>query len=891
MTLLALGTLLAFSRTALADLVDIRKGAAEPAVGAGAVLTYTIEVDIDDACSVDVTVLDSLPVDAGGNLLVEYLSSSCTSECGGDEPCEDPFAFPDGIPVEPCLNGEGALNDDGELLFVFPGEVCPAFGGVTTLLMTVVVRTNANLEEPDSITNCAEAQAFGEAAIGDCETTQIIGPDLTLTKVADPVDGAGVEPGERIRYTLTVSNGGTVPVHGVVVQDVLPVNVRFVAGSASPSGFPDNCTVCGVCTNGSGGPCPVSGGIVAWQYDILHVGESRTLTFEVRVNEGLEPGEIIFNVATAFDANGRLEVDSTIHTVNTPCLSIDKRVGSCRHPQACNGDIACAQPDQPGPGDIVTYEIEVSNADDPGCATAEAVQIVDPVPAGMGFEDCSPDPCFFDGVNVLFLGGSIAPGTSITRTMELRVDKGIPDGTKITNVATAEAESGAKDSDSEMVTVRPPKLNLRKIGTPHPIEPGGVLNYIIRLSNSGVNCAHGVDLHDDLPRNAVLELGSITSDSTQDDLLCDAGGADADGGGTLFLDTDPVTNQGTQFLIREFDLDAGESCTVQFRVRVPENTVLGTEIVNEVTVEDEQGNGASDTETTPANSRLIGLSKIVSGCTFPPGGPTCNRSNPPAGAELTYTITVTTGPFASTNTRVIDTLPDTGVAGVATLPSLEALTDCPNWDLNGNVLTCFIGDLAAARDFTFRVTILLNETNPEGTVIVNSVQAVNDALDDLHTNNIVIDEVAVVVTDAADEEDPEEPPILSPDLEVEVISPNSVKLGRAAKYGIVVTNTGDETANAVTLTSTVPAGARIGRLRPRKVCRKSEDRSSFTCNIGNLAPGQRSTIKVKMPVRRRLGANVGDQLKATFNATCNNCGPGSGSATATMEVTARRRKR
>jgi uncharacterized repeat protein (TIGR01451 family) len=850
------------------DAGDITKDDSEPNIGPGAVLTYTIEVGVDStpSCSTDITVIDSLPVDGNGNLQVEYLSSSCTTECDGVQPCQQGASFPDGVLVEPCLNGEGQLNDDGEVVFEFPGQICADGSGDDTLLiMTIVVRTNSNLEDPDTLMNCAVADdAQGSGAVSDCVTTLIDGPDLVLDKDSDPAPNSAVEPGDTITYTLTVSNTGILPLHGVVVQDIIPPNVTLVPGSAEPDGFPSDCTVCGA----------VSGGIIEWQFDQLNPGVSRTMTFEVTVNAGTEPGDVVFNIATAFDANGRLETDTTLHTINTPCLTVDKEAVACEHDTACGSmGTDCAAADQPGPGDVVTYEITVSNAANAGCSTAEAIQITESIPAGMSFEDCSPGPCFVSGSSVLLAGGNVDPGDSVTVTVELEVDEGCANGTQITDVATATAQNGAHDSDSETITCRPPILNVNKIGSPNPIEPGGTLNYSIVLSNSGANCSEGVSLLDIMPRNALFDLGSIMRTGP-----CSTPTP-------LFIDSNPIASQGTKFLTGPFDLDPGENCTVSFRMRVPENTTLGTKVVNQVTVQDSDGNSGSDTETTPVNSRLIGLSKVVSGCTFPPGGPTCDRSNPPAGAELTYTITASTGPYASVNTRVIDTLPDNGQNGVATLPSLNALTDCPNWDLNGNVLTCFLGDIPANSEVTFRVTILLNADNEEGTLITNVVQAVNEALDDLHETNVVVDAVTVTVGSSADDGGGDASGGAS--LDVSVSGPESVKLNGRASYGVTVTNNGDETAAGVTLSSTAPPGTRVGRTSPRGACSRSADRSSVTCDLGDLAPGQSATVSAKLSVKRKLGANAGDQLKATFNAGCSNCGGASG--TATTSVTARSR--
>jgi uncharacterized repeat protein (TIGR01451 family) len=878
---------LPFAQRAGANIQSVTK-TVEPggAITAGATAVYTIEVVIAaGTSSTDLIITDSLPTDAGGNLVVEVVDSSCEVELNG--------GF---YPFTPaCLTEGGFLTDQGELRFEFIGTMIDDGDGDLTARAFVTVRVNESLNDEFILRNRVSVNDAenngGAGAVGTTVDSEVQSALLSLTKSASP--SGPVPPGDRITYTLEIANGATTaadPAHGVVIQDVLPPNVSFVLGSSSPAGFPDNCTVCGACTDGFGGPCPQNGGVVTWQYDVLHDGDSRILTFDVIVNEDLQPGDLIFNVATAFDAQGHLVTDSHLQIATKPCLTMEKTVASCSHPQECNGTQSCARPDAPGPLDIVTYEIEVSNDLNPGCATARGVEVTDSVPAGMSFFDCGGASCFANGDEVLWIVGDVAPGSPVTLTLRLRVDEGIADGTVIENVAMAESQDGSRASASAEVTVRPPVLNLSKSGTPNPIEPGGILTYEIRISNTGENCSPGIDLLDVMPKNALLQIGSITSspqEGAPEFEFCDVG--DDDNGGVLFIDTDPITNEGTQFLIRNFDLDAGEFCTVQFRMSLPEGTALRTNVTNRVTATDEQGNSAEATEVIPVNSRLIGLSKVVSGCTFPPGGPTCSLTNPPAGAELTYTVTATTGPFVSANTRVFDTLPDLGANGVASLPLVRSLTDCENFELNGNVLTCFIGDIPPNSSATFRVTILLNDDNPEGTLIVNRVEARNDALDLLFNSVSVVDAVAVIVGPRASDDgepDPGGEPEPAPRLQLVVTAPPVISLGRRMDYEVVVTNAGDEAARGVTLSNTVPSGTKIVRLGPRESCQRSQDRSSFVCELGDMGPGQSTTVQARVSVRRRFGANAGDQLKNRVNANCSNCDSASG--TSVTQVVSRR---
>ena len=64
-----------------------------------------------------------------------------------------------------------------------------------------------------------------------------------------------------------------------------------------------------------------------------------------------------------------------------------------------------------------------------------------------------------------------------TLDLVLEVEEGVAKGTVIENVATVSASDNSQDSDSASVTVQPPMIMVNKIGTPSPIEPGGILNY------------------------------------------------------------------------------------------------------------------------------------------------------------------------------------------------------------------------------------------------------------------------------------------------------------------------------------------------------------------------------------------------------------------------------
>jgi uncharacterized repeat protein (TIGR01451 family) len=149
-----------------------------------------------------------------------------------------------------------------------------------------------------------------------------------------------VDPGDRLRYTITTTNIGTEAATGVVLSDDVPVDTTYFANSVTlngePVGQPD------------GGISPLIAGIPMSSSDLtlplptpgngtLSPGESAVVTFVVTVN-AVVPGTIISNQAfvsnnemptepsdfDGIDANGDQPTEVVVG--NVQLLSITKQV-------------------------------------------------------------------------------------------------------------------------------------------------------------------------------------------------------------------------------------------------------------------------------------------------------------------------------------------------------------------------------------------------------------------------------------------------------------------------------------------------------------------------------------------------------------------------------------
>jgi uncharacterized repeat protein (TIGR01451 family) len=112
----------------------------------------------------------------------------------------------------------------------------------------------------------------------------LVGGDLFLTKGADPSSGSEVEPGERIDYTLEVSNESSNTFTTLLLTDTLPNHVTYVPGSIWPVGQGDDTDL----------------PILRWDVGTLSGDQAIQVGFAVTVNEDAPEGASIVNT---FDAN------------------------------------------------------------------------------------------------------------------------------------------------------------------------------------------------------------------------------------------------------------------------------------------------------------------------------------------------------------------------------------------------------------------------------------------------------------------------------------------------------------------------------------------------------------------------------------------------------------
>ncbi|MDY0340386.1 MAG: hypothetical protein RBS17_04150, partial [Coriobacteriia bacterium] len=143
------------------------------------------------------------------------------------------------------------------------GDLSPDETG--TVSFTVQVR---DLEySRHGIRNFASLQSDGDPLTGSDPVDHPVDP-FDIIKTAEDVNGGLLAPGDEILWTITVTNTGITPTTNVIVEDPVPAETTYVAGSITGPG-----------ADASGAPDLV------WNVGTMAIDEVVVLTFRSEVND------------------------------------------------------------------------------------------------------------------------------------------------------------------------------------------------------------------------------------------------------------------------------------------------------------------------------------------------------------------------------------------------------------------------------------------------------------------------------------------------------------------------------------------------------------------------------------------------------------------------------
>lgn len=362
-------------------------------------------------------------------------------------------------------------------------------------------------------------------------------PAFTVTKTDGKTSAAA---GERLDYTITITNTSNVTAANVVVADELPSSLAFISASGGDSA------------------AAVSGQNVQWTINSMPGGTSRTLTLSAQVRAGTAGNTQVRNIArviTPVPASGE---DLTIVTGGSQRVSIT----------------IDDEPDTVEPGDDLDYEIEVCNEENSDIRDLTVLQILPEEIEDVSDADGGDDDV--DGGTITWEGVDIDADDCVTFDVTVEVDEDADDGDTLETTALADGDSddettdveedGESDDDAE--------LSVTKEASPPEVFPGGVVEYTVTIENDGDDDLTDVTLED------VMSGGGFS--------LIDDGDADERSGNTLKWEID--------------ELEAGDSMVVHYRISVDASAFPGQQIRNTATVEADDMEDSAEAVVTIINN-------------------------------------------------------------------------------------------------------------------------------------------------------------------------------------------------------------------------------------------------------------------------------------------------
>ncbi len=510
--------------------------------------------------------------------------------------------------------------------------------------------------------------------------------DLSITKT----DGAASEiPGTPVTYTIVATSSGPSTATGVSVSDTFPASLT-------------GCTFTSVAV-GATGNTPAGAG---------NIGDSG-MTFA-------PAGSVTYTATCNIDPAAR---GSLANTATTASATTDPTPGNnsatdtdTLTPEVDLGVVKVESIDPviagSGAGNL-TYTITVTNAG-PSTSTAVTVSETMTLPAGVTLVSVTPSQGTF--VAPTWTLGTLAPSASATLTVVLTAAANAAIATDSicdTAAVTAAAETlinTGNDSDTECTSVtRRVDMVVSKTESIDPVVAGsgaGNLTYIVTVANNGPSDASGITLSEVVTVPAGVSVLSATPSQ-----------------GSFVSPNWTVGGLAT-----------GTSATLTVVLTASAAAVPGTDVICDTATltavaETQVATGnESDTECTSITvSADLAITKID------------DADPPPAGSDLTYTLTViNNGPSDATGVVVTDPLP----SATTYVSDTCGGTNTPPWTWN-------IGALANGASVSCDVVVSINPTPPASISNTATVSAAtNDAAPDNNsdTEETTLDAVPPQVT-------------------------------------------------------------------------------------------------------------------------------------------------
>ncbi len=827
----------------------------------GANNTAASTVDVPDADLAITKAANTATPTVGTN--VTFLVTLTNNGPGAAQATAVADALPAGLTFVSATPSVGTYNAGTGLWTV--GSL--ANGATATLSVVATVNTHT------AVTNTATVSSgtYDPVAANNSASAVVNAPDADVS-ITKTVDNNAPALGANVTFTLTVvNNGPSDAATAVAVVDALPTGLTFV--SAAPS----------VGSYASG----------LWTIGTLPSGATATMDIVATVTTHTA----VTNTATVSSAtfDPAMGNNTASATVNVPDanLAVAKTVSNPAPPLNSN----------------VTFTVTVTNA---GPNSATGVAVADSLPAGLTLVSATPSQGTYGG-------GTWAVGTvpnGATATLDIVATVTVY--TEVVNTATVSATTydPVPGNNTASASVNPPNADLVVTKVVDDANPsvGQDVTFTVTVTNNGPDDATGVAVADALPAGLSL-VGATPSQGTYAAGVWTVGSLANGVSATIAIvgtvdDPNPLTNTAsvtaTQFdpvttnnssfaTVNAPDSDLALTKTVDdpspnlggtvtFLVTVTSN---GPDDVANAHVDDllppglvfltatpsqgsyDAGTGVwsigamsnGDTETLSIVARVTtdaattNTATVVSdlydahpanstdGATVdvPDAdvsiAKTVNNPTPAVGSNVTFTVTVANnGPDAADGVSVADALP-AGLTLVSATPSQGGYA-AGTWTVGtvGNGASATLAIVATVTGHgPITNTATVSATTHDPATADNTAAAQIDAPDaDLLLTKIVSDATPAINTDVS--------------------------------FTVAVTNSGPDTAGAVTVADALPAGLTLVSATP-----SVGTYSGGVWTVGSLASGANATLVMTATVGSHTAiTNTATASSSTFDPVAGN---------------------
>ena len=401
-------------------------------------------------------------------------------------------------------------------------------GGSAVLVMSVSVNTSGNFENTAIIT---ASDQFDPDATNNSSSQSITlqKADLGITKT---IDNANPNIGDRVIFTVNVTNAGPDAATNVEVDDLIPAGYDIVSSTVSQGGY--NATT----------------GI--WGVGTIENAASATLTVTATVTSSAAYNNIAkVNTVDQLDENASNDQASQTITLQKSDLSITKVV-----------DNATANV-----GEFVNFTVTVTNN---GPDNATGVRASDLAPSGYTVISTSTNGNgVYNDNSGEWVIGTINNGASVTFNMQARVllNGDFDNVAKITGLDQVD-ENDANDEATATVTSPRVDLSITKTVDNSNANEGDPVVFTVTVTNIGPNNedATGVEVADQLPNGYTLVGTPGTSQGTYNSTsgLWEVGTIAKDASATLTINatvknSGVFTNTAEIIAAEQFDPNVGNN--------------------------------------------------------------------------------------------------------------------------------------------------------------------------------------------------------------------------------------------------------------------------------------------------------------------------------------------